>query len=288
MNEKGFIAKVVTYFVGIGCRRTHYAYFNVLGPDVVLLSNSSTNKKGALHGDRFMNYGVSELSMHVLKFHDVEFLNQVKTSFHVPETGVYCIQFTKLASIINKTPLSELETNIDPVTNGRIIKPKTEIYSPLKHLIGVYVDNFHVISVAKECCSFALKSDTCEGISRYPYISKEIEPEMLRTEVVYPVKIDISNITDKNNNRVFNHHVDFITALVYDGLTVPSTKQFINKINNQPYKLTVCYWTPDSNSLYSMYKFENSVVSVYSIRPNVRYIPLTSDINIDKTISNFE
>ena len=74
-------------------------------------------------------------------------------------------------------------------------------------------------------------------------------------------------------------------SMMFEGLTIPSYKQFLSKVKS-PYTLSAYFWTDDGSSVQAMYQYTDDFVTVRSIRPNVRLIPLRLDIELDKNLLN--
>lgn len=286
VDEKLFVAKVKLYFSGVSSRIMHYGYFNV-AENTVVLCNSSTGRAGTAHGDRLMSYGAGELSFHILKFKDTEFFNKFREVFQVPQHDFYCIHFTRLNAVLGKCHLADLEIINNPHDHTVVIKPKKEAYSPIKHLIGLYIDNFHVRSMIEYWYQQSQIIGTPEHQTKYPHYSCDFNrnPELYKN--AYIVDVDVSKFVNPKNQLIFDNHYPQLKLICYDGLSAPGIKSFISK-QTEPYTYTAYYWVEYNRCVYSMFDFDNDVVNIKSLRPNVLAFPVNKQTKIDTSLTNFE
>lgn len=275
INTEAILATAKLYLGGISARKMNYAYFN-LSDDVIMLSNSSTGKKGSAHGDRLMNHAVGELSFHVVRFKDNgHFIRCMKLILGIPDGVCFAIHVPRLLALWNNCPYESLERSIDERKTVINITPQGVKYDPLKHFIGQRVEDFHVLAQLFRWYAYAMTgNDDC------PHNSVNVYEVTRSGEAMYPVLLS-PKVFREPCEGIFKNIC--INTILYDGLSVPSYKQFLNKCGT--YSLEAYFWTEDGSSISAMYVLENDLVKVRSIRPNVRIIPLKLRVKMDQNIN---
>lgn len=284
MNDKilDVYALAKLYLSSISAKRMNYAYFNI-DSNVIVLSNSTTGKKGNEHGDRLTNHAVGELSFHMMWFHDNgAFINEMKRLLGIPEGVYYGIHIPRLMALWNNNDPADLLLSTDVQCKSIIMTPKGVKYDPLKHLIGTRVEDFHVLSQLLFWYNYARQVGDDKHRTVYNHNSVNIESLINRDDQVYRILIKSDNFAEPAIGLFANTDM---YSIMFDGLSIPSYKQFLGKVK-KPYTLAAYLWTDDGSSIQAMYQYTDDFVTVRSIRPNVRLIPLRLDIELDKNLLN--
>ena len=155
-------------------------------------------------------------------------------------------------------------------------------YDPLKHLIGIQIEDFHVLSQLLLWYNYVMQIGDDKHRSVYNHNSVDILPLVSKNDQVYRMLLSPSDFTEPCVGLFTNVNM---YSIMFEGLTIPSYKQFLSKVKS-PYTLSAYFWTDDGSSVQAMYQYTDDFVTVRSIRPNVRLIPLRLDIELDKNLLN--
>ena len=274
------LAKI--YLSSISNRRMNFAYFNI-ADDVIILSNSTTGKKSNEHGDRLTNHAVGELSFHVMKFHDNGvFISKMKRILGIPDGVYYGIHIPRLMALWNNYGPETITRTSDIQNKSIIMTPNGVKYDPLKHLIGIQIEDFHVLSQLLLWYNYVMQIGDDKHRSVYNHNSVDILPLVSKNDQVYRMLLSPSDFNEPCVGLFANVNM---YSMMFEGLTIPSYKQFLSKVKS-PYTLSAYFWTDDGSSVQAMYQYTDDFVTVRSIRPNVRLIPLRLDIELDKNLLN--
>lgn len=273
-EDREFAKLFKHYFVDVSARLITDAFFN-LADGTVVLCNASSNRSKTTFGDRLTNFCVGELSFHMIKFIDTTFLNEFKRIFNIPSDCVYLVNVVKLNTILGKAPLSELNISHD---NGILkVIPSSAEYSSSKHDIGRVIYDFHALDMLRYWYNYTMSICTEEHKNKYPHVSKEYAyTRPCRPN--YILSVDLTDFGDE-----FNGYRNNVNYIMHDGLSHPSIKSFIPANG----KLHEYIWKMD-DSLFIMFGYADDTVTIRSIRPNVRVIPILKSINFDNTITDFK
>ena len=273
-TDREFARCVKRYFVDVSARTMPDAFFNV-AENTVILCNSTSNKAGTAFGDRLTSFCVGELSFHVIRFVDTTFLNEFKRIFNIPSDTVYAVNVVKLNTILNKTPLAEL--NISYNQGILEVVPSTAVYDSSKHDVGKGIYDFHILDILYRWYTYIMQLGTAEHKSKNPHVSKVYEyPRPCNPN--YILKVDLTEFND-----TFKNYRDRVGYVVHDGLSHPSIKSFVPNDS----KLYEYIWSTD-DSIFIMFGYSDDVVIIRSIRPNVRAIPIPKFVNFDDSLTEFK
>ena len=279
---EGLQATARLYLSGISGRRMNYAYFNI-ADDVIILSNSSTGRKGLAHGDRLTNHAVGELSFHIMKFKDGgQFIKSMKQLLHIPDGVWYGVHIPRLMALWNNFKLEQIKVSSDIEGKYIFMIPEGVKYDQLKHLVGLRIEDFHVLSQLFAWCNYAEQIGNEQHRNVYEHNSIDILPLIKRDDAAYRILLKSEDFLEPCKGLFANINM---YSLMFDGLSMPSYKQFLSKVG-VPYSLSSYFWTDDGSSIQAMYEYIDELVTVRSIRPNVRLIPLQLNIELDKNLLN--
>ena len=262
------------YFVDVSARLITDAFFN-LAENTVVLCNASSNKVKTTFGDRLTNFCVGELSFHIIKFTDTAFLDEFKRIFSIPSDCVYMVNVVKLNTILGKNQLSEL--NISYNHGVLEVVPSSAEYSSSKHDMGRCICDFHVLDVLKYWYNYTMLLGTSKHKSEYPHVIKEYKYNR-PCSPNYILGIDLNDFGD-----IFKNYRNNVNYVMHDGLSHPSIKSFV-PVNSKLYEYI---WTMD-DSIFIMFGYTDDTVTIRSIRPNVRAIPILKYIKFDDAITDFK
>ena len=268
-TDKEFTKCIKRYLADISNRTMQDAYFNLL-PDTIVICNSSSNKAGTAFGDRLTNFAVGELSLHLIKFKNTEYLDIFKQVFKIPAYGVYAINAVKLVTLTNKTSIDKLQATgatVD-VYNERILD---------RYAIGESVTAFHVLDVLRTWCNYILTLNEEDHRNKFPYVLSECSYSK-SCLANYVLKIDLTEFGD-----VLKNYHENLNYIMHDGLSTPSRKSFVLNTG----KLYRYSWL-EANSIFNMYIYDDDVVHVRTIRPNVRVMPIPKLVDVDKLVTDFQ
>ena len=266
-TDKEFAKLLKKYLVDVSARTMSDAYFNI-ADNTVVLCNSSSNKAGTMFGDRLTSFCVGELSFHIVKFIDPTFLNVFKEVFKIPSDYIYAINVSKLSAITNKVELADLDITM---LNGILdVVPKGTEYSSDKHDVGRCIYDFHILDMLNQWYNYINNLGTAEHRTKYPHVFKEFIYERPAKQD-YILKVDLTEFGD-----ALAAYRDTINYIVHDGLSTPSIRSFVPAKS----KLYEYIWS-ENDSIFIMFGYSDEVVTIRSIRPNVRAIPIPKLTNID-------
>ena len=255
-----FVDKFKLYFSTISLRSIHYAFFN-LDDDVAVLCNASTSTR-AEFGDRLTEFNVSDLSFHVLQFTDTEFFNDVRAFFKIPSSDIYALNVTAICTILNKAPVHEVLFNLSDNHDLNITCGQET------SCVGTVVVNNHVRDELCYWYNYIKQIGTQSHRDTHPNILSEYTPpKKLRN---FRLAVNLSEFKEMEDCQ---SEVNFI---IHDGLSLPNIKVFLK---DKP--ITMYLWIEDDTCVFIMFIYNDDVVSVRSVRPCVRTIPLPKRIRFD-------
>lgn len=276
-EEKEFVEKCKFYFGSISARGISFAYFNI-DTDLVILCNSTSQPPNPLHGDRLMDYSVSELSFHFMHFKDREFLDKFCKFLQIPDGVYYCVNVILILSIFSNFKLSDLEVYENEYSDKVLINKGRKTYDK-KNVVGFYIYNFHVINELFKWYKYVSEIGTEEHKLSHPHIVRSMADKIDLHGRIYFTNINTDDFKDSHGQVVFRNVQPTVKILNLDGLSTVSIKQFINKMKT-PYTFYQYLWVVQHTYILSMTTFENDVVKIDSIRPNLMTIPIPSHIKI--------
>lgn len=278
-EEKEFLAKCKLFFSSLTARSAQYAYFN-MAPNLVVVSNSTSPPPNEDHGDRLMDYSVGELSFHFIEFKDEEFLNKLRSFLKIPDGVYFCVHVLNLLSVMGKFAQKDLEVFNNEYGETIVVNKGRSTYDK-KNIVGFVIDNFHIVSELYKWYQFVYGIGTDEHKKKYPYVSVPMNTSPEMTGRVFFTEINTTLFKDEQGNPVFKDVMPSMKILCLDGLTTVSIKEFVKRISNLPYTLMLYMWVVDNSYVLSMTIFENDMVKVRSIRPNVLATPISNNIIIE-------
>ena len=277
-EEKIFKEKCKMYLGSVSARAISFAYFN-LANDLVVLCNSTTPPPNKIHGDRLMDYSVSELSFHFLYFKDREFLEKLRLILQIPDGVYYCINVILVLSIFSHYKLSELEV-YDNEFGDKVLNVKTRSTYDKKNVIGFPIYDIHVLNELYKWIRNIENIGTEEHKLSHPNTETSIDLNTTMHGRVYFNEFQLSYFKDRYDQEVFTHMQPSIRIVCLDGLSSPSLKQFIKKLPDDSYKFYQYLWVEVDTYILSMTIFENDIVTIKSIRPNLISLPISDNIKL--------
>lgn len=262
-NDKVFNKYVKMIFSSLTARTCIYVYFNII-PGVLIFSNSTESK--APHGNRIMNYSVSELSMHFVTLHK-DFLDDLYRVLCIPQNEVFCLNTKQLIAALSKIKYEEIVTFRDEELLVMHGKKDTKTCT----VIGEVIDNFHIIKYMHDWYYRVEEMGTEEHKAKYAWIEKAVDVTPVFFKNLYEVPIHTTDFV-KNNERIFKKDA-VLHTVGFDGLTCVSLREFVKKLK-EPYSLKTYMFCADDRYILKITKFDNEMVSVKTIMPNVLTIPL--------------
>ena len=253
-----FVEKFKLYFSAVSVRMMRYAFFNV-DDRVVILSNATS--QGAPFGDRLTDFGVGELSFHVMKFKDVDFYNNIISVFKIPRDRIYVLNVVEICTLLNKTPINEL-TMVTADNGDLCIAALTEgeTLDMSKTCLGSFVVNNHVIDSVCQWYKYIQNLGSKEHRATHPSVIHEYNPPKKARNFLR--QIDISEF------GVFNGYRPTVNFILHDGLSLPNIKVFLK---DKP--ITEYVWVSDG-CVFIMYSYQDDIAIIRSVRPCVRAVPL--------------
>ena len=280
-EEKQFVQQCKLLFSSLSSRATQFAYFNV-AKNTIILANSTT-PDAEEHGDRFMDYSVGELSLHILECKDQEFYQKLVNFLGVPDGVYFCVHIVNFLSLLGKFAMKELDRFID--TQGyTIIVNKGRTTYDKKNIIGWQLINFHVIKEIYQWHQSIMYIGSEEHKQQVSYLQFPVDTQPVIVGRVFFIDLHVDLYRDKNNVPVFRDMNPTVKLLCLDGLTVPSLKEFIKKVSDKPFTFELFTWVVDNSYILSMTLFENEMVRVRTIRPNILAIPVPKCNVTDSTL----
>ena len=270
--EKKFIDDVKLYFGSISGRMAQWGYFNV-DPQAVLLSNSSSGGKGIEHGDRLMNFCVSELGLHVVYFKDQEFIQKYRRLLNLPTQGYYAVNLNAVTSLLSKYKLNALESFVDERGFTILINKGNRQYTS-KNIVAFPVLNFHVQVELYKWLNYTKEVGTPQHRLENPHLEIDLDPNITTVGRIFFVPFSLDSFRDKDNQPIFHDVITNMKIMGVDGLSCVSLKEFVKKLSDQPFTLKMYLWAVRGQFVLSMTTFENSIVKVDSIRPNILAVPI--------------
>lgn len=266
-----FVETCQTVFGAMTGRSTSCAYFNII-PGVVALSNSSTDSKVESRGNRIMDFSVGELSFHFVTMKSAEFLARLIQLVNIPNQP-FCLNVLDLIALLKKQPkLEKLKVFIKPNLDRYLGETEASAV-----LIGYVEENFHIVENIFKWYNYTQQIGTPQHQNKYPWIETELDPKTIKLNgKIYIADIN-TDVFQKNGEPAFKDVKNIIRIVSVDGLSSVSIKTFVSKLTT-PYTFKRYSWAEDSNFISSMTFFENELVSVKSIRPNILAVPISKKV----------
>jgi hypothetical protein len=148
--------------------------------------------------------------------------------------------------------------------------PKGTEYNSAKHDVGKGIYDFHILDILNQWYNYINNIGSAEHKAKHPYIFKEFTYER-PTKPNYVLRVDLAAFGD-----ALAAYRDTVNYIVHDGLSTPSIKSFV-PANSKLYEYI---WSED-DSIFIMFGYCDDVVSIRSIRPNVRAIPIPKSVVTD-------
>jgi hypothetical protein len=284
-TEKKLIENMKTYLASISARGLQYAYFNI-AQDTVILSNSSSNRPGARHGDRLTAYRSGELALQVIKFKSKELFTDICTTLKIPKDGIYMVNTSRLNALLGKSSLSELDIHLNE-GHELIMIPKGETYDDKKHLIGMSIIDFHIRAVLIKLYQESQVVGTSEHRSKYPHCLEAMESEYTLYGNAYVTYVNTHNFKAADGSLLFEQCYPKIQLISYDGLSAPSFKSFLKKLR-KPYKLISYFWVENEHYIRTFNYYEDDTVRVKCLRPYLILSPVSTKYRFDFNLNIFE
>lgn len=272
------------YFSSLSGRGAKYAYFNISGhTNSIVLSNGDY--------ELLLAYRAVTLGVHVITFHNSEFLEKLKQVCNIPN----CPYVIKTQSLLALTKIKDpsligieydSENNLKISTNGTTIVVQDEVVESIDNddestpdteeeseesevvdtstitftgndISGTVLSNAHALYMLEDIVNEIYKKYNNIITQQYPVYSykltEKIEPYMSN---YIKIKIPISTLDPSKEQ------CDDIHALLIDGLDLPVQREFLK--NNQ---LDIFIWMNPGGHLQVMSHYEDSTLSIFSHRP---------------------
>ena len=276
--DREFTLKAKFIFGSTTGRIAPYAYFGV-APNLVILSNSTSPPPNKDHGDRIMSYSVGELGMHFIEFKDEDFLTQFKALLQIPDGIIWCGHVVNVISLLGKYKVKELQLTINDV-GEYLLHKKGSTKIDKKNIVGFAIENFHVVSELFHWYKYVYSVGTPEHKKQYPWVEIPVETDPVMVGRVYFTEIDTDWFKHADGTPVFTGVRPKMQVMNIDGLSAVSLKECVKKLHGQEYSLTRYLWAVQNAYVLSVTRFENDMVVVRSIRPNVLSTPVSDSVGI--------
>lgn len=270
-EDKHFINTLTLLFSSLSARACGYAYFNV-DKNVIILSNSTSSKTDE-HGDRFINYSVPTLALHVIRLKDEKIEQRLRSFLKMPDYGYYCVNVLNLIGCLKKNNIGDLVSFTNEYGETIVSKVTRKTYDA-NEIVGWPVDNYHVI---RELHSYYHQMEaigTTEHRATTPHLLREMEEASIVTSRIFLTQMKMQDFRRTDGEVVFPEHIAEINVLGWDGLSAVAFKEFLKKVNNKPYTFMLYAWTVSDAYILSMTIFDNEWVNIRSMRPNILAIPI--------------
>lgn len=277
--EKIFLEKFKLYFSSLSSRMSQYAYFNV-AENTIILSNS-TSGTSTDHGDRLMDFSVPELGLHLMEFKDTEFFNQIVNALQIPRDRVFCIHVLNVLSLLGKHKLDEFNFFFNEYGDWIMQTENRKTYEK-KNVIGFPVINFHLLKELHRWYLYLKDVSSDDHMSKYPYTFTDVDVEKIDVKAkTFFLDVDSSVFKDKEGKDIFVNVRPNVRVLCFDGLSCVSISEFIKKVIKKEFTFKLYSWVINNSYVLSMTLYEDDIVAVRSIRPNVLAIPVSDNVVFD-------
>ena len=302
-EDKKYFNLMKLLISSLSMRMCNYAYFNIV-PNGFILSNSTKpamnkgatkTKKGSATitpHDRLLEYCDSDLTLHFVELKDPAFLNKFKTMLGIPNNDeVWCSPVTNVNSIVRLDNLHNL-TLTPGFGESKLLSQTGVPYSELtkKNVSAFPVKSFQVAKTLYDWWIGVDSTDKDEFKTKTQHVSFPLDPNKFNiVDRGYSIKFDLDNLVDNDGSSMFTNSISNLNIECIDGIDAVSVKEFIKKVQETPYTLDMLIWAFADTYILYMTRFENDVVRVRTLRPNILLIPLTADTPIiHKDLLNME
>lgn len=273
LNEKQLKELFKLYFCGVSGRAAGFGYFNII-PNGVILCNSTSSTPNKEHGDKLKNFMVNELAMHFVTFINEYFWNKVKNLFNLTNTQPLCYNVINFFNVLSSIPLDDILMYRDEY-DQIVLTNKKRAKVTRQNEVGFTVTDFHILTELNKWKNYIHLVTSNEFRSKTPsvIIEGEIEKEIFNR--VYLEKIDTDLFVRPNGSKVFTEDKNLIRPICVDGINSVSFLYFLKKLPKESYTYKRYYWVENDYCIRSMTTFENEMVRIVSIQPNLLAIPIS-------------
>lgn len=269
---KNIIETCRQYFITLSARTTPYAYFNFIENTVILSNSTSGGGKGAVHGDRIINYRIGELSYHFIKFKNADVFKSFKELFKIPDE-FYCVHVVNLFALLNKVSYGHGEV-LEVENNLRIYRGKGSLCYDKKNIYGCPVTDFHLIRSIQEV---VIKVSSILD-DKFPKIKLPVDIQQSTNKGLYFVKVSLDIFKDSEGKPIFEDYFPLVYITTVDGLSTVNIKTFVRKLKND-YVFNRYVWV-DHKCVDSLTIFENDDIESVTYCPNFISIPISKKYQI--------
>jgi hypothetical protein len=276
-EQKQLIKLSKFYFSSLSGRKGAYLYLGISdSPNTFILSNQKP--------DELVKFCDATLSLHILKIHDSEDLNSIKSIFkymgiHTKKTQMV-VHITKVLSYLVecKGDLESMEIHTDEL--GIIYRKNAKDDSPIPlawpliifqatTTLGRYYENYKAINT-----------------NELDYITYPIALDSMKDKNLHVIKGSLVDYLDKlkeYNKEYGSEQLKTETFEIYlmDGLETVATKETF-KAYKDPVVCNLITWVKDGYIEYvSLFSAPN--VTVISTRPHMKYYPKLKKLKTTKS-----
>lgn len=275
--DKRFLTIEKLLFSSLSMRACAYAYFNII-PNGCILSNSTkppTAGQPISYHDRLIEYSVSDLTLHFIEIKDPDFLPRFKKICGIPDKGIWCAHVGNITRQMSQTHLDNLV--LTPYYGGaKLLSPRGVADNQLdSSYLGVFpVKVYHVCRNLLEWWKGMQFTATEEFAATTPHA---IMPIDITTPIVdrgYHLNFDLDILKRQDGTPVFRNKVNHMRFEAIDGIDGVSFKEFLKRVSTDPFTFDLMVWSISDTYVLHMTIFENDLVKVKTLRPNVVLIPL--------------
>lgn len=277
MTDKEFQNECKMLFSALSARSAQYAYLNI-DKNMILLTNSTSPPPNDAHGDRLMDFSVSELALHFVELKKSDFLEKLYKYLSISPVGCYCLHVANLASLLNKHKPTELKC-FENEHGDKVLCEKHRVTYEKKNVVGFPINNFHIIHELYRWKDFIYSVGTKEHAEKFPHVKEPMPKEVKLQGKVFFLEVPTEKFM-RDGKPVFEDVKDKMHVMCLDGLTVVSYKEFLKKLD-KPYTLDLLGWVVDDSYVMSLTLFENEDYLIRSTRPNILSMPI-KNIHIDE------
>lgn len=271
-EEKKFKNLCKLYFCSISGRAANYAYFNFF-PNGVILCNSTSPKPNKIYGDRVVSFMISDLFMHFVTFKDTNFYEKIKQLFGITTDELIYFNICKFFNLITPVPLTNVRIERDKIDDLYFVNKKGGKNSWIN--VGAIEHDCHMRIMLKYWVEYVKCITSPTFFTENPSIILEGLPGNNEYKRVYLENIDTNLFKHQDGTPVFPQEMNLIRPICADGVNSVSFIYFIKKFPTDSFKYRRYYWTENDYCIKGMTTFENEMVTVVSILPNMHAMPLS-------------